>query len=245
MANRKLSSLRDVIELELNHAITSQTVWLILRLLDKEGYELFLASGFSLVPTDERDYLHRDYQREMFCLFNEPEVIGEGAKIKGVENISSDGSILFCRFASWKKRKYRGYVDHHYCLESKPLQVGIDYALVEKRAVDWLKSNFQQTKAKPSNLQSSPSKQKQREEALISYLKARTFNLERKTPLQIRYQEIGEPHKDELWSDLQFVFPQLFAAGEDDFFKAPFFKPDHPEHKLTMKPKEPGRPKRS
>jgi hypothetical protein len=244
MANRKLSSLRDVIELELNQAITRETVWLILRLLDNQGYKLFLASGFSLVPIDERDYLHRDYQNEMFCLFNEPEIIGRGAKLVGVEHISSDGSTIFSNFASWNGRKYRGYVDHHHCIESKDVQVSIDYALVEKSAVDWLKSNFQQTNAKPNNQQKTPSIRTQREEALKSYLRARTFNLERKAPLQVRYQEIGEPNKDELWSDLQFVFPRLFATGKDDFFKADFFKPGHPDHKLSIKPKEPGRPKK-
>lgn len=242
MANRKLHSLRDVIELELHNPCTSENVWLVMRLMDESQHKLFLGRAIELVElSPDEDYTVEDENHGISCLINSPELAGLGGEIREVAGTGYDGSYIICDSIHWKQKSYSGFIDHLHCLERTSISLDIEDVMLEQQAVEWLLANFQRYKSEKVTRPLKLNMQEQREEALTAYLIARTFeqpNIE----LQNRYRQIGEPDKDELWTELQKVVPRLFSAGKDDFFKAPFFTPGLPQFKLELRKKPIGRP---
>lgn len=241
MANKKLHSLSDVLELRLHQPITRENVWLVMRLVEDYHKKLFLSKSVELVELSSNDYIINDTQSGMNCLDNTPEHVGERSEIRGISNVSNDGLMITCEYIIWKDKRYSNYTEHLHCTEKVSLSIDIQNVMLEQQTLEWLLDNFQRQKKVERARQNKLSMQQQREEALITYLITCTLDQEN-LELQARYERIGEPDKDRLWTQLQKVAPKLFSAGKDDFFKAPFFTPGLPQFKLELRKKPIGRP---
>lgn len=245
MANRKLHCLLDVMELNLHTPSTADNVWLVLRLLDSESFKIFLGEAINLIEVSEDDYVENDENGGMKVLRNSPEMISKYGEVCQVYSVSESSCHISCSFITSQGIKYVGFIDHPHCYEQASIQIPLSDVMIEQKALTWLSANFSSIKDQNPKRSRKMTAQQQREEALVSYLKARTFGQNSDKTVQQLYEQIQAPDKNDLWAQLQSVNPRLFATGKDDFFKAPFFKESSKEHRLSLKKVGIGRPENS